>query len=83
MLIHVLMHLLKPKECTGLPWWLSSKESTCNAGDTGSIPGLGTSPGEGNGNPLQNSCLRNPMGKEAWRATIHGVTKKSQAQLSN
>ena len=76
MLIHVLMHLLK-QECTGLPWWLSSKESTCNAGDTGSIPGLGTSPGEGNGNPLQNSCLRNPMGKEAWRATIHGVTKES------
>ena len=76
MLIHVLIHLLKSKECTGLLLWLSSKESTCNAGDTGSIPGLGTSPGEGNGNPLQNSCLRNPMGKEARPATIHGVTKE-------
>ena len=77
MLIHVLMHLLNSKESTGLPWWLSSKESTCNAGDLGLIPGMGTSPGEGNGNPLQNSCLRNPMGKEAWQATIHGVTKES------
>ena len=45
----------------GLPWWLSGKKSTCNAGDAGSIPGLGRSPGEGNGNPLQYSCLGNPM----------------------
>ena len=41
----------------GLPWWLSSKESACNAGDPGSVPGSGRSPGEGNGNPLQYSCL--------------------------
>ena len=43
--------------------------------DVGSIPGLGGSPGGGNGNPLQHSCLENPMDRGAWRATIHGVTK--------
>ena len=49
-----------------------------NAGDTGdtvSIPGLGRSPGEGNGNPLQYSCLDNPMNRGAWQATVHGVAK--------
>ena len=51
------------------------KESSCNAGDLGSIPELGVSPGEGNGNPLQYSCLRNFMDRRAWRATVHGVTK--------
>ena len=45
------------------------------AGDTGLIPGLGRSPGEGNGNPLQYSCLENPMGRGAWRATVHRVAK--------
>ena len=45
----------------GLPWWLSSKESPANAGDTGSIPGSGRCPGEGNGSPLQYSCLENSM----------------------
>jgi len=57
------------------PRWLSSKESTCNAGDLGLIPRLGRSPGEGNGNPLQYSCLGNPKGRGAWRAIIHGVAK--------
>ena len=47
------------------------KESACNAGDLDSIPGLGRSPGEGNGNPLQYSCLKNPMGGGAWQATVH------------
>ena len=51
------------------------KESACNAGDLGSIPGLRRSPGEGNGNPLQYSCLENPMDRRAWWATVHGVTK--------
>ena len=51
------------------------KVSACNAGDLGLIPGLGRSPGEGNGNPLQYSCLENPMDRGAWRATIHGVAK--------
>ena len=59
-----------------------SKESACNAGDLGSIPGLGRSPGEGNGNSLQYSCLENPTDRGAWRATVHRVTK-SQTRLSN
>ena len=46
-----------------------------NAQDAGSIPGLGKSPGEGNGNPLQYSCLENPMDKGAWRATVHGFAR--------
>ena len=52
-----------------------NKESTCNAGDLGSIPGSGRSPGEGNGNPLQYSGLKSPIDKEAWQATIHGVAE--------
>ena len=54
----------------GLPQWLSVKESACNAkaaGDVGSIPGLVRSPGEGHGNPLQYSCLENPMNRGAWQ----------------
>ena len=61
---------------------LIGKESTCNVGDLGSIPGLGRVPGEGNGNPLQYSCLENPMDREAWWATLHRVTK-SQTRLTN
>ena len=49
--------------------------SASNAGDPGSIPGSGRSPGEGNGNPLQYSCLKNPMDRGAWQATVHGVAK--------
>ena len=60
-----------------LPQWLSGKESACNAGDPGSIPGSGRSPGRGHGNPLQCSCLENPMDREAWQATVHGITKES------
>ena len=52
-------------------------ESACNAGDQGSIPGLGRSPGEGNGNPLWYSCLENPMNGGAWQATVHEVKKES------
>ena len=63
------------KYSVGLPWWLSGKESACQAGDPGSIPGLGRSPGEGNDNPLQYSCLENPMDRGAWRVTGPGVTK--------
>ena len=61
----------------GLFWWLSVKEHACNVGDIGSIPGSGRSPGEGNGNPLQSSCLGNPMDSVAWWATVHGVAKNS------
>ena len=66
----------------GLPTWCSSKESACNVGDLGSIPGLGRSPGEGNGNPLQYSFLENSMDRRAWQAMVHGVAK-SLIQLSN
>ena len=55
------------------PGGSDNKESASNAGDLGSIPELGRSPREGNGNPLQNSCLENPMDRGAWRATVHGV----------
>ena len=66
----------------GFPGSSLVKTPPANAGDAGSIPGLGRSPGGGNGNPLQYSCLENPMDIGAWRATVHGVTK-SQRQLSN
>ena len=52
------------------------KNLPANAGDRGSVPGSGISPGEGNGNPLQYSLLENPMDRGAWRATVHGVTKE-------
>ena len=59
----------------GFPGGSDDKESVCNARDLGSIPGLGRSPGGGNGSPLQNSCLENPMDRGARRVTVHGVTK--------
>ena len=59
----------------GFPSGIYSKEFAYNAGDLGLIPGPGRSPGEGNGNPLQYSCLGNLMDKGAWRVTVHGVTK--------
>ena len=83
MLSELLMHL-----CYYLTWYLDfpgdsdGKASACNEGDLGSIPGSGRSPGEGNGNPLQYSCLENPMDGRAWWATIHGVAE-SQTQLSD
>ena len=58
------------------------KNLSTSAGDTGLIPGSGRSPGEGNGNPLQYSSLKNPTGRGAWQATVHRVTK-SQTQLSS
>ena len=59
----------------GLPQWLGGKESTCNAGDTGLIPGSGRSPAERHDNPLQNSSLKNSMDRGAWWATVHESTK--------
>ena len=59
----------------GFPGGSEVKASACNVGDLGSIPGSGRSPGEGNGNPLQYSCLENPMNGRAWWATVHGVAK--------
>ena len=66
----------------GFPGGAEVKVSACNVGDLGSIPGSGRSPGEGNGNSLQNSCLENPMDGGAWWVTVHGVTK-SQTRLSD
>ena len=66
----------------GFPGGSEGKTSACNARDPSSIPGSGRSPGEGNGNPLQYSCLENSMDKGAWWATVHGVTK-SWTRLSN
>ena len=57
------------------PGGSDGKESACNAGDPGSNPGSGRSPGEGNGYPFQYSCLENSMDREAWQATVHGVEK--------
>ena len=73
---HVSLLLSFPRGCSEV------KMSACNTGDLGSIPGSGRSPGEGNGNPLQDSCLENPMNREAWWATVHGVTK-SRTRLSD
>ena len=67
---------LAPFHVSGLPWSSNAKESACNAGDPGLSPGVGRSPGEGNGNPLQDSCLENPMDRGAWCATVHGLTKR-------
>ena len=62
----------------GLPQWLSTQESACNAGsagDAGSMPGSGRSPGGVHGSPLQKSCLENPVDRGAWRAIVHRVAK--------
>ena len=59
----------------GFPGGSEGKESACDVGDPGSIPALGRSPGEENGNPLQYTCLENSMNRGAWQATVHGVAK--------
>ena len=64
----------------GFPGGSAIKNLPANIGDTGSTPGSGRSPGERNSSPLQYSCLENPLDREAWRATVHGVTK-SQTRL--
>ena len=75
-----------PNRGCWLPRWLSGKESACNvgaAGDRGWIPGSGRSPGGEHGNPLQISCLENPMDKGAWWATAHGVTESDTTDLAH
>ena len=59
----------------GFPGGASGKKASCDAGVLGSIPGLGRSPGEGNGYPLQYSCLKNSVDRGPWQATVHGVAK--------
>ena len=70
------------KPHVGFPGGSDRKESACNIGDPGLIPGLGRSSGIGNGNPLQYSCLKNSMDRGAWQATVHGVAK-SWRQLND
>ena len=70
-----MLHDIACGSCMGSPGGSDSKESACNTGDPGSIPGWGRSPGGGNGNPLQYSSLENPMVRGAWRAAVHGVAK--------
>jgi len=65
----------KAKQKPSLYFYNQEKESACNAGAPSLIPGLGRSPGEGNGYPLQYSCLENPMDRGAWWATVPGVAK--------
>ena len=65
----------------GLPWWLRCKESACNAGDPALIPGLESSPGEGNGNPLQYSCLENSMDRP-WGCKESDMTEQLSKQAN-
>ena len=82
LLVLALLHTSQPIYYLGFPGGSEVKASASNAGDPASIPGSGRSPGEGNGNPLQYSCLENPMDRGAWWATVHGVAK-SQTRLRN
>ena len=66
----------------GIPGGSDGKESTCSAGDPGSIPGLGRSAEEGNGYPLQYSCLENPVDRGAWWATVHGVAQSDMTEAT-
>ena len=91
----IIFHLLTPSrektlfKCTaqklGFSRWLSGKESVCQAGDLGSIPGSGRHSGEGNGNPFQYSCLGGPRDRETWLVQVHGITKESDTneQINN
>ena len=67
----------------GFPDGSVVKNPPANTGDQGSTPGLGQSPGEGNGNSLQYSCLRNPTDRGAWQATLHGVVQRVKKRLRN
>ena len=66
----------------GFPGSAADKESACNAGDLGLIPGLGRSPEGGHGNPLQGSCLENLMDRGAWRATVHRITELDVTEVT-
>ena len=71
---------IAPSHTKGFPGGPEVKASACNVGDLGLIPGSGRSPGEGNGNPLQYSCLENPMDQGAWWATDHGIAESDTTE---
>ena len=71
----ILKEILKDLPCSS-----HGKESGCNGGDQGSVPGSEGSSGEENGNPLQHPCLENPMDRGAWRATVHGVKESDRTE---
>ena len=70
-----IVYAVTKSRTNGFPGGTDSKESAHNAGDLGLIPRLGSSPGKGNGNPLQYSCLENSMDIGVWQDTVHGITK--------
>ena len=74
------LNLLRDRKLKGFPGGAMLKNLLANAGDTGLIPGWGRSPGEGNGHPLQYSCLGNPMDGGAWQATVHRVAKEDTTE---
>ena len=77
----LITHLFKFLEAFFFFWWFNQvKKSACSAGYLGLIPGSGSYPGEGNGNPLQYSCLENPMEKGAWQATVHRFARVGHDQ---
>ena len=78
----MISHKLRNRKHQGSPKGSEGKESAWSAGDPGSTPGLGRSRGGGNGYPLQNSCLENPIDGGAWRAAIHGVVKESESDTT-
>ena len=78
--IHTYIYIYSDIHIHGFPSGCDGKESACNVGDLDSIPGLGRSPGEGNGNPLQYSCLENPTDGAAWQTTVHGVAESDTTE---
>ena len=75
---YIVLYLIIYIFLLGFPGGSEGKASACDAEDSGLIPGSGRSPGEGNGNPFQYSCLENPMDRETWWPTVHGVAKSLQ-----
>ena len=73
-----MVNIYRRGKCRGFPCSSVGKESACSAGDLSSVTGLGRSPGERNGNPLQYPCLKNPMDRRAWQAIVHGVARVRQ-----
>ena len=76
---HKLRQVIEPK---GLPQWLNGKESACTAGEAGLTPESERSSGGGHNNPLQYSCLENPMGRGAWWATVHVVAESDTTEAT-